>query len=401
MKKVILSFLSCMLIFILISCKEKESIDTPKEFQTGDIVEYNGVIYDYMDIFEDITTLSGNAALEYVFEEEENYKSFYCVYYLDMSEYKNQPKLREDQMILECSSLAVLGENDFDRRNNPKYSPIDPYAFFVPSYLDWGSEFPEIVRGSFIVKGYTEELPEDVIIPQTIHGKYVGQIGYKAFLNAPMRSLEWKGKGYVHPYAISNCNQLETITFTRGLVMSMGISNCSSLKTICEMSPTMDCSLYNLSSLELNDKFSFHYSHNSWFNHHTAYGMGGLRKSFFYNCPALEEITGRYIEKAFNTIYYSASQVAPIPIFVLKNYTVIVTDYLYYKIEDYNGTLLYNPDTLEAYVPFLNDGLEKEGVIMFKNSSGENTVMENEKGIYVHAVYSDPKYNATLLLKRN
>ncbi|MCI9182973.1 MAG: hypothetical protein HFG90_06950, partial [Acholeplasmatales bacterium] len=64
-------------------------------------------------------------------------------------------------------------------------------------------------------------------------------------------------------------------------------------------------------------------------------------------------------------------------------------------------TVLYNPDTLEAYVPFLNDGLEKEGTILFKhNEQGSEAVTEDETGIYINATYRDPIYNAKLLFKR-
>ena len=86
MKKIILLFLAILSVLTLVSCKkEKEDINTPKEFKTGDIVIYNGVIYEYLDMFKDINSLSGKEALEYVFTEEEDYKAFYSTYYLDMS----------------------------------------------------------------------------------------------------------------------------------------------------------------------------------------------------------------------------------------------------------------------------------------------------------------------------
>ena len=97
MKKIILLFLAILSVLTLVSCKKEEDINTPKEFRTGDIVTSNGVIYQYIDVCKDIETLEGEEAKEYIFEEEENYKAYYNYYYLDMSDYKNQPKLREDK----------------------------------------------------------------------------------------------------------------------------------------------------------------------------------------------------------------------------------------------------------------------------------------------------------------
>ena len=100
MKKIILLFLAILSVLTLVSCKKEEDINTPKEFKTGDIVIYNGVIYEYLDMLNDIISLSGKETLEYVFTEEEDYKAFYSTYYLDMSDYKNQPKLKDDPNIM-------------------------------------------------------------------------------------------------------------------------------------------------------------------------------------------------------------------------------------------------------------------------------------------------------------
>ena len=55
MKKIILLFLAILSVLTLVSCKkEKEDINTPKEFKTGDIVTSNGVIYQYIDVCKDI-----------------------------------------------------------------------------------------------------------------------------------------------------------------------------------------------------------------------------------------------------------------------------------------------------------------------------------------------------------
>ena len=155
MKKIILLFLAILSVLTLVSCKKEEDINTPKEFRTGDIVTSNGVIYQYIDVCKDIETLEGEEAKEYIFEEEENYKAYYNYYYLDMSDYKNQPKLREDKSFEDITIESIY---EFDRSNNPNLSPITPYAFYLPSYLDIAGIKTIPLNGSFIVKGYTEDL---------------------------------------------------------------------------------------------------------------------------------------------------------------------------------------------------------------------------------------------------
>ena len=67
MKKIILLFLGILNVLTMVSCKkEKEDINTPKEFKTGDIVTYNGVIYEYLDMLNDIRNLKGEEATKYL-----------------------------------------------------------------------------------------------------------------------------------------------------------------------------------------------------------------------------------------------------------------------------------------------------------------------------------------------
>ena len=85
-------------------------------------------------MLNDIRNLKGEEATKYFFKEEEDYKAFYSTYYLDMSDYKNQPTLKDDPNILDL-------EWDFSGYHSPKYSPTLPYAFYVPSYFYDGDFF--------------------------------------------------------------------------------------------------------------------------------------------------------------------------------------------------------------------------------------------------------------------
>ena len=96
----------------------------------------------------------------------------------------------------------------------------------------------------------------------------------------------------------------------------------------------------------------------------TCYGLGGIRKSYFYNCPRLSSITGEteehniVLSTTFNTVYINFWYRHSIPLYVYNHYTAIIDDRVFTEAGTWVYTVLYNPDTLEAYVPFLNDGLE-------------------------------------------
>ncbi len=405
MKKLSLIILSFIIILALISCQKKESIDDPKEFETGDIVEYNGVIYEYMDYDDIPMTYQDN--LEYVFEEEEDYKAFYHTYYLDMSDYKSQPNLRE--------SIREQGWDKFLEDNCIIISPTMPYAFHVRfAYHDFFSRL--YTQSSFIVKGYTDDLPEDVIIPRSIHGYSISQIGYRAFENAPMKTLTWESNRasvvnyfLVHPYAISNCENLRELSFDTGYgaIMSMGISNCNNLEKVERIIPTVDCSFYNLPKLKEVYGLNLIIDFNEKPIFSTYYGLGGgIRKSFFYNCPRIETVTNenKKIGIANNTVYFDMGLNNPIPIYVFDDFVAIINDGFFTHSKDKGlplCTVMYNPETLEAYVPLLNDGLNKEGTFLFLHRYQDaSSVIEDETGIYINAIYEDESYNNKLLFQR-
>ncbi len=403
MKKLSFIIMSFITIFTLISCQKKESIDDPMEFETGDTVEYNGVIYEYIDYNEIPMTYQDN--LEYVFEEEEDYKAFYHTYYIDMSDYKSQPNLRED--------IKKQGWEEFIDENCILESPTKAYALHVRFFFE-NFFRSSTSKQSFIVKGYTDDLPKDVVLPMSIHGHSMTQIGYRAFENAPMETLTFKWYSalergcyiLVHPYAISNCENLKEINFDTlpGAIMSMGISNCNNLERVKGIMPTMDCSFYNLPKLkEVNEvSLLFNWEEKPIFS--TCYGLGGIRKSFFYNCPKIKIFTEKPYDKGTigivnNTVYYQ-TYYAAYPIYVFDNFAAMIDDGVYsYGFQFY--TLLYNPDTLEAYVPLLNDGLNKKGTFLFLHRfQDSSSVIEDETGIYINAIYYNEAYNNKILFQK-
>lgn len=389
-------FISLFLMsFFLVSCKSNQELDITKEkdFRDGEIVEYQGVIYEYFDA--STITNSQTDAIEYKFQEELNHKAYYDYYYYDMTgEYhqkemypislRNGPSIK-DSMISEY--------------------PTSAYYFRVSQFFSGAPN--GIISNGFIIKGYNEKLPKNVIIPELICGHNISQIGYKAFANSSMETFKFEGEHVVclvHPNAFSNCVNLKNISITEAYYLSMSINHCENLEMVGgKFNPVGDCVCYNLPNLTSFYAVNFEsFRHWSSFKYYT--GLGGLRKSYFYQCPSLVEFSScsngsmdYYVE---NDVVYTPLGV---PIYVFNNYKVKLNPIGF--IEDQQTlvtrvfyTVLYNAETKKAYLPFLNDGLKKSGTISIPENS--QVFMEETDGIYANVTYSNKEYNAKVLLQK-
>lgn len=244
-----------------------------------------------------------------MFKDEENYKSYYEYYYYDMSDYQNQKEMKS---IYYSDGLNVKDSYLVNK-------PTTAYYFrLCNTFLPVGD--------GFIIKGYTDKLPKDVLIPQFLFGKPVRQIGFKAFENAPMETFKIFddfGDRIVHPYAFSNCKNLKSIWITEAYYLSMSINNCESLEDVGGFfKPFGDCVCYNLPNLVSFWGVSF----DSFANHSPIFYLcqGGIRKSYFYKCPKLVELSSSVTSSALD--YYTENNVIytprGVPIHVLNNYEV-------------------------------------------------------------------------------
>ena len=412
MKKLLMLICASCMLLGLTACKEKK--EEHKEFKQGDIVIEDGVIYTYYsyeNLYESIIP----------FVEEDTPKSYYNYYYYDMSSYKEHPAIVpfEGKLFVNSYHPMIIKYNpevfyNFLTYSNPIYSPQTAYFYRLIDYFS-----PEVLGEGFIVTGYTEDIKKDVEIPMEMENTPVIQIGFKAFENAPIETFTYLcyKKPYatfpvyniIHPFAFSNCENLKTIK-TDARVLSMGISNCPNLEEIYYITPTTDCSLYNLPKLKsIIDCHPFdiylmnkhEYSYDVWL--YSTYG--GLRKSLFYNCPSLSEITGEDVFRRNNVIYISWSR--NIPYYVFDNYTIMLQDFLFTDFSyEKLCCALYNQDN-EIYLPYINNGLNYKGELFLDPESED--IKEEADAFYVTTAYpkiiegasfySKDEYNEPIVLK--
>ena len=386
MKKIGVSLLFIVLCLTIASCKKKEEIDImqAKDFEIGDIVEYQGVIYEY---FTDKYISSSLYSQDYIFKDEEKYKSYYDYYYYDMSDYKNQKEIKP------------LDLWDYYRKKgidvDIEVSPTSAYYLRIfPLFIDSTSPIHE----GFIVKGYNWTLPKNVVIPTTLFGHKVRQIGFKAFENAPMETFEIDNNLLIHPFAFHNCPNLERVSFPSAYILSMGISNCENLESIgTTVYPLGDCVLYDLPQITEIKRVDF--ISRNYFDFQYCFGQGGIRKSMFYKCPKLREIGSdqghnKSTYEKYNVVY----TVDDVPIYVYDLYNVILNEDIFRYEKRENISIVYNPDTLEAYLPFLDDGLDKKGTFIIPENS--NIFVEEDDGIYAYVSYENEVYNAKVLVHK-
>lgn len=198
----------------------------------------------------------------------------------------------------------------FLKYSDPVYSPQTAYFYRLKDFFSL-----DLLGEGFIVTGYTKDLKKQVEISKLVEEKPVLQIGFKAFENAPMESFTFISKsdylplpGIIHPYAFSNCENLSMIK-SDCRVLSMGISNCSKLEEIYNITPTTDCSLYNLPSLIRIKDCDPRPIESQMGDRYTGLAIratSGLRKSSIYLCPNLSVLTGTMLSKRNNVIFYGS-----------------------------------------------------------------------------------------------
>ena len=397
MKKMFIFFCLVTMLIGVSACKENR--EEPKEFKQGDVVVEEGIIYTYYTYKELYET-----AIPFV--EEDSPKSYYNYYYYDMSSYKEQPAIVpfEGQLVEfnHVSEYRVLYNSDvfynFLTYTNPIYSPQNAYFYRLIDYFS-----PKVLGEGFIVTGYTEEVKKNVEIPTKIGDTPVIQVGFKAFENAPIETFTFMENNplnvndtvynIIHPFAFSHCENLTTIK-TNARILSMGISHCPNLEEIYSITPTTDCSLYNLPKLKCiadcnphpiqSEYPRYSFENGSTFNEEefiTLYCSSGFRKSSIYLCPNLSEIAGHSLSRRNNVVYIYND----IPYYAFDNYTIVLKDFLFTNLsyEKY-CCALYNTEN-EIYLPYINNGLNYNGELSIDPES--EAIKEEEDAFYVTTAY--------------
>ena len=396
MKKIfILICTFCMLLGVS-ACKKKK--EEPKEFNQGDIVIEDGIIYTYY-------------TEEYLvdkvipFVKEDDYKPYYNYYYYDMSNCDNLPAIPTSfEGALEykytfSDTFEFFPETFYDylKYCEPNHSPTSAYFYRLRDFFSYtlkgDSFFNSDSKGdSFIVTGYTEDLQEDVVIPSIVQSVPVKQIGFKAFEQAPMKTLtflsdDFSPSGYnlIHPFAISECNNLVELK-TNAKALSMGVSNCQKLEKIQYIGFVSDCSLCNLPKLKTIvdcDARPYFDKRTMIAGQVSLHNTSGIRKSSIYNCPSLYSLTGYPLTEYKGVIYYDNLY----PYYTRSSFELVLKDEFFTNLS-WNSyvSLAYNLDTMELYLPFLNNGLNHSRSTIYFDSSCKE-IIEKEDGYYISIAY--------------
>lgn len=370
------------------SCKEK---NIEKEYQQDDQVIEDGVIYTYytrVKLYDE----------HIPFMDEEKYKPYYNYYYYDMSDVKNQKKIVSFNHF-PYSNGNGLGEKygdadvieGFLKNCSTLYSPTEAYFFRLRDYIEETAQ-RKTIQGGFLATGYTKNLKKDVIIPKSIREKPVLGIGFKAFQNAPMESLvlqveEWPGV-ILHPFAISKCPNLKYLDLSYCITLSMSISNCPNIEKIKDIRLGYDCTLYNLPKLKEIDGLNTYINRgiaDMWFPLTL-----GIRKSAIYLCPNFEKVRQRLykannVMRRGNALYVGENE--SIPVYVFDDYEIILFDewYKYLSFDNYLLSACYDEETLQMYIPAINNGLDYKG--KFYVASNSKLYIEKEDGYYANIAY--------------
>ena len=286
MKKVLM-IISTILLILLVSCKEEETnIVFKDKYEVGDVVEVDNIIYTYTNLSE-LGPFSFN---------NETPDSCYRYYYTDMSDTSQK-------------EITGYDSEEFDIR---KYDNIylTSEAYYFDTYKNGYSLIADpndVATTGFLVTGHNEDIREDVLIPGNLGEHNVIGIGMNAFNGSNIKSIECDFSSdlttLIHPYAISNCSNLEYVAFNHfeTICLSMAISDCPKLKEIYGLNAYFDCTLYNLESLEtlncLNhsdgnyDKARYLVDGN-YVNYPYNFSkfLVGQRKSAFYLCPNIKNV---------------------------------------------------------------------------------------------------------------
>ena len=87
---------------------------------------------------------------------------------------------------------------------------------------------------SYYVNGYTDELPEDVVIPETVNGLPVIAFDLNCFARSNIKTVYVpKSINNVFDWVFLDCKELTSVTLAEGVeYISLAFANCSKLKTI-------------------------------------------------------------------------------------------------------------------------------------------------------------------------
>ena len=403
MKKLLILICLVSMLMGVSACKKQPKEET-KEFNQGDTVIEDGVIYTYYteEYLVDKVIPFVKEDNYRPFVKEKNYKPYYNYYYYDMSDCDNLPAIPtsfEGSLYDRGGIGGDMGDfyyiqhsffpetfYDFLKYCEPNHSPTSAYFYRLRDYFSY-----TLKGDSFIVSGYTKDLKAEVVIPPVVQNIPVRQIGFMAFANAPMQSLTFLSNdpspssyNLIHPYAIFRCKNLGKLK-TDAKALSMAVATCPSLTKIQYIGLVQDCSLFDLPSLySITDCDARPYDdkENGIAGNVSLHNTSGIRKSSIYDCPNVYSIQGYPLTNSGGITYYDnfyPYYVPSIPETVLWKHKLVLKDEFFSNLS-WNSyvSLAYNPDTMELYLPFLNNGLNHSGITVSLDSNCKKIIEKED-----------------------
>ena len=240
MKKVYFLGLLIILITGLMGCFWDEEV---KEFQNGDQVIQNGVIYTFVS-WDELMGLNGIRV--YDFNECQRGVVFHHYYYFNMADRKQVPIT---PILGEVRHRLRVYSSEQHQNWQLMYHRCGLNDYFALYHM-LADRSNGVYGSGFIASGYTNRLGRNVRIADQINGNNVIAIGYRAFENSRMRTLRWDTRGgIILPYAFNTSERLREIRLNQGIILSKGISNLNRLIKISGIEHPLEASLYNLPNL--------------------------------------------------------------------------------------------------------------------------------------------------------
>ena len=292
MRKIYIFLSTILAILILTSCNN--------EINIGDEIIKDGLIYEVVDVSDYRFDLP-------VYEKDSD-SFWHGYYYIDMT-------LEEEYLPLKPYNLNNINDINKDMY---RYYPYDndqildtslPYTLLAYNiYYNYATTHQ--IDKALIIKGYTKDIKNDVVIPDSINGISVMALGYKSLANLNINSLNIERDLLILPYALSNVriNELnitptykELSTYLFSCAVSNSYINNININSFVSLG---DAAIYNS---QINN-LSIYYIYSKYKLDTTMpekYGLINIIKPLIYN-SLINNINSNYLTK-YNDIYYTAN----------------------------------------------------------------------------------------------
>lgn len=353
-----------------------------------------------------------------------DHELFHDYYYYDMSDLDNQKTIVSYDDLAKNAGIHdtnLYNAYGFAKKTSPEAVPDKTSYVQTNHFVNFlqpedQSHRPSWITSGFVISSFTDELKKNIVVPATIEGYPVFGVGYRAFESASMESIRFKSESIlVLPFALNHCPNLKSVSFASRwtVLFSMAVANCPVLETIDQINFMMDASLYNLPKLNKITNYSYDVVFASKQIEHTGIRANyaieanhGTRKSAFYLCPNIQEITMEKtlynvpykIEEDDDILYLRRIDKNPsefqVPLYLKtkkesENQTWIIKHSLYLRRPDKFMNGLFDAESKKCIFPYMNDGYQRN--VLF-----DRDTLNSQFEIVGDKIYCSPTYPEAL-----